>query len=212
MVRIISSTILLLAFGTTTAIQQTSTTKSESEDALRHRALYGDSQSERFDNVLLADDDIYGNGTWQWLDCGAPIWWTDLSPHANEIWDAFNEDHGLTSSILDEDPWGCHFPKVVVSGEQAEPSDVKEATPNPFNPIVTLRVIVEQQMDAEVAVYNQLGQHVRTLRENGVIVPGAYEFAWNGRSDEGVAVASGVYFLRSKMGDQLSTQKVTLLR
>ena len=54
MVRIISSTILLLAFGTTTAIQQTSTTKSESEDALRHRALYGDSQSERFDNVLLA--------------------------------------------------------------------------------------------------------------------------------------------------------------
>lgn len=68
--------------------------------------------------------------------------------------------------------------------------------PNPFNPATTLRFDVPasgQIAAVELVIYNALGQKIAVL-VNEKLAAGRYEVQWNGRSDAGAAVPSGVYF------------------
>lgn len=68
--------------------------------------------------------------------------------------------------------------------------------PNPFNPATTLRFDVPpsgQTAAVELVVYNTLGQKIAVL-VNEKLAAGRYEVQWNGRSDTGAVLPSGVYF------------------
>jgi hypothetical protein len=70
--------------------------------------------------------------------------------------------------------------------------------PNPFNGGTIIRFDAPEATDVELAVYNTLGQKVRTIFR-GRCVQGVNSFRWNdGRNDEGAAIASGVYVYRLK--------------
>ena len=63
----------------------------------------------------------------------------------------------------------------------------------------------------ELAIYNALGQRVRLLFA-GSLAAGTHRFVWNGRNDQGQALASGSYVYRMKTGDAAWTRSVLLLR
>ncbi len=71
--------------------------------------------------------------------------------------------------------------------------------PNPFNP--TTRIVFDigfsdgPDQRASVVIYNLLGQHVRTLYDDQAWI-GSHELVWSGLDQRGLAVASGVYFVR----------------
>jgi hypothetical protein len=44
------------------------------------------------------------------------------------------------------------------------------------------------------------------------VTAGNYETRWNGRDSNGLALASGVYFLRGRMGEVIAWQRMLLLR
>jgi hypothetical protein len=67
--------------------------------------------------------------------------------------------------------------------------------PNPFNPSTTVRFAIEKTAFTEVAVYNVIGQKVKTLAAE-VLAPGFYTTTWNSTDDNGQQVTTGVYFLR----------------
>ena len=67
--------------------------------------------------------------------------------------------------------------------------------PNPFNPTTNFEFEIRHQGVTDIAVYNMLGQKVSTLVSRE-LSPGTYSAAWNGKNDEGIAVTSGVYFVR----------------
>jgi len=71
---------------------------------------------------------------------------------------------------------------------------------------------VEAKANVTLAVYNLLGQHVKTLID-GPVDAGSSTLAWDATDDNGNGVASGVYFYRLVV-DQESTQtkKMLLLR
>ena len=46
----------------------------------------------------------------------------------------------------------------------------------------------------------------------GVRVPGSYLVAWDGRSEKGRLLASGLYLYRLKVGNQVATRKLLLVR
>ncbi|MCC7262050.1 MAG: carboxypeptidase regulatory-like domain-containing protein [Candidatus Latescibacteria bacterium] len=83
--------------------------------------------------------------------------------------------------------------------------------PNPFNPTTTIRFSLPQAGEAELAIYNLLGQRVATL-VRGVQEAGSHVLQWNGRDDQGRELASGVYFYRLQAGAQVETRKLLLLR
>lgn len=83
-----------------------------------------------------------------------------------------------------------------------------EAFPNPFSPNgdgvrdeVTITYVIDQPasfaepMKVQIAIYNLAGQKVRTLLE-GEQASGAYEITWDGKSDSGKTLPSGLYFYR----------------
>jgi hypothetical protein len=89
------------------------------------------------------------------------------------------------------------------------------ARPNPFNPATRLAFDVPGEAGGarhvELAVYDVNGRLVRRLLD-GMVETGHQAVAWDGRGQNGAALASGVYFARIQIGDFSATQKLTMLR
>jgi aminopeptidase N len=83
--------------------------------------------------------------------------------------------------------------------------------PNPFNPSTIIRYDIPRRTHAVVTITNILGQEVRRLVDD-VKEPGRQTTVWDGRNDDNLLMASGVYFVTLRAGDYLSTQKILLLR
>jgi FlgD Ig-like domain len=66
--------------------------------------------------------------------------------------------------------------------------------PNPFNPQTTIKFTSASAGKASVRIYNVAGALVRSIDAN--VGVGANEVRWNGKSSEGSALASGVYFYK----------------
>jgi len=73
--------------------------------------------------------------------------------------------------------------------------ELQQNYPNPFNPSTTVRFAIEKTAFADIAVYNVIGQKVKTLAAE-VLNPGFYTANWNGTDENGQSVTSGVYFVR----------------
>ncbi len=85
------------------------------------------------------------------------------------------------------------------------------AVPNPFNPQTTLRFELAKAGLVQLQVFDRSGRHVRTL-ENRSLAAGAHWAVWNGKDDQGRAVASGVYFLRLSGEGFQESQRVALVK
>ncbi len=99
------------------------------------------------------------------------------------------------------------------SGENVEIADFALAQnyPNPFNPVTTLQYDVPQDGHIELAIYNTLGQKVRSL-VSGFRPAGRHRFQWDSRNDAGAIVASGVYLYRLQAGSFVKTRKMLLVK
>jgi M6 family metalloprotease-like protein len=102
---------------------------------------------------------------------------------------------------------------LVEEGAGAKPLEfsLSPAYPNPFNPSTTLRFSLSQPGEAELSIYNLLGQKVAAL-VHGPQEAGAHTLVWDGRDDAGRELASGVYLYRLQAGAQVQTRKLLLLR
>ncbi len=83
--------------------------------------------------------------------------------------------------------------------------------PNPFNPETSIEYVVAKPGLVEVAVFNVMGAKVKTLVSD-YQAAGSYNVKWYGDSDNGVKVASGVYFYKMTAGDYTEIRKMTLLK
>ena len=83
--------------------------------------------------------------------------------------------------------------------------------PNPFNPTTEILVSLPQAADANLIVYNSVGQEVATLIDNR-LSPGEHVVQWDGTDQSGQQVATGVYYYRLAAGDYIETKKMMMLK
>ena len=83
--------------------------------------------------------------------------------------------------------------------------------PNPFNAETQLVYTLPMAGPVELAIYNVMGQRVRTLVQ-GVQAAGRYQIAWDGRSDSGSSPASGVYLSRLVSDQGVQVRRLLLLK
>ncbi len=85
--------------------------------------------------------------------------------------------------------------------------------PNPFNPTTTIAYTVKERGHVSLKVYNAAGQLVRTLVDDVQAPrPEGFSVEWDGQSDAGTAVASGVYFYRMVTKNFELTKKMVVLK
>ena len=83
--------------------------------------------------------------------------------------------------------------------------------PNPFNPTTEIAFSVPKQTAVKLVIYGLSGEAVATL-VNQTMSAGNYRVTWNGRTDDGRSVASGVYFFHLQAEGFVATKKMTLLK
>ncbi len=90
-------------------------------------------------------------------------------------------------------------------------NELAQNFPNPFNPTTTISFSLAQAADASLSIYDVRGALVKTLH-NGRKERGIHRIVWDGSSNSGQTVASGVYFYRLVAGSFTDTKKMTILK
>ena len=88
---------------------------------------------------------------------------------------------------------------------------VGTASPNPFNPTVTITFTLPERAWVNLSVFDAQGRLVKRLID-GEIAEGESRMRWDGADYNGQRVASGVYFYRLKAGKKVLTKKMVLLK
>ena len=83
--------------------------------------------------------------------------------------------------------------------------------PNPFNPSTSISFNIPNEVYTEVAIYNMMGQKVRTLH-NGNLQAGRHHIFFDGFDDNNLQLGSGVYFYRVTAGEFNATKKMMLVK
>lgn len=84
--------------------------------------------------------------------------------------------------------------------------------PNPFNPSTTIRYQLPRSSEVVLDIYNLLGQKIASLVD-GWQAAGEYRVQWNGRSERGAVVSSGIYLYRLKVdGGSVKSRRMILLK
>lgn len=86
------------------------------------------------------------------------------------------------------------------------------AFPNPFNPSVSVAFRVDRTAVTSARIYNILGQEIRELQAPESMEPGNYQLVWDGRDASGQVMASGRYFLRLAVGNEIHSFQLSLVR
>ena len=83
--------------------------------------------------------------------------------------------------------------------------------PNPFNPETVINFQLEHDMNVRIDIFNIKGQKVTTLL-NDFVSKGNHFINWNGKSNNGKSLSSGIYFYRFETNDKIEQRKMLLIK
>ncbi|MBN2601581.1 MAG: T9SS type A sorting domain-containing protein, partial [Candidatus Marinimicrobia bacterium] len=128
---------------------------------------------------------------------------TDANPGSLNRWGLIVDDVYI---IADRD-------FLAVDDALAVPDKFKllSAYPNPFNAIVNIPYSIPKTGEVSVCIYDILGREV--FRKNTAhSVPGYYSLTWNGKSNTGLVMTSGIYFINVQYENKSETSKIMFLK
>ncbi len=85
------------------------------------------------------------------------------------------------------------------------------SVPNPFRKSVTIRYNLPSKSKVKLMIYDASGRKVTTL-VNRTEEPGLKSITWNGSTDDGKEIASGVYFYRLETKEKSLVRKLVFTR
>lgn len=83
--------------------------------------------------------------------------------------------------------------------------------PNPFNPSTNIQYDLRRSTKITLKIYDNLGREVRTLVD-ATQPAGVHQIQWDGTSEGGIEVPSGLYLYYLKAGSSIQARKMVLLR
>jgi hypothetical protein len=124
-----------------------------------------------------------------------------VEPGKTYIYDVFAADGGERRSMFRTE-------RITVAPIETA---LMQNHPNPFNPTTTIRYDLAKKGHVSLVVYDVRGSVVRVLEDRS-IPAGSHEATWNGRDEQGLPVASGIYFYRLVAPGFRDTRKMVLLK
>jgi hypothetical protein len=109
-------------------------------------------------------------------------------------------------------PWAVALVDPTGAGQDLLlPSRIEQIVPNPFNPQTVITYTVARRGPVRLQLYDARGRQVRTLLA-GEQDAGRHRIVWDGRSDHGGPLPSGVYCCKLVAGEVTRLAKLTLVR
>lgn len=138
--------------------------------------------------------------------------------HTRALWH-FNESNGSIefhdAGGVDNVLIGCNGAHTVthvsLTPEIPQEYQLFQNYPNPFNPKTTIRYQLPKPTGVTLQIYNLMGELVTTLVDEYQST-GNYKTTWNGKNQNGLEVASGVYFYSLITDDFVISNKMVLAR
>ncbi|MFH1860155.1 MAG: carboxypeptidase regulatory-like domain-containing protein [bacterium] len=147
--------------------------------------------------------------------------------HARYI-EMYKAMDAMLNNISQSDAAGMPDLKCALHGfiEEASPSGILpeeigaaallQNYPNPFNPECWIPFELSEKVNVVIRIYNISGQLVRTLnigeKEMGVYTTQSRAAYWNGKSEDGEEISSGVYFYQMRAGNRVMTKRAVVLK
>ncbi|MEA2076931.1 MAG: T9SS type A sorting domain-containing protein [Candidatus Marinimicrobia bacterium] len=182
------------------------TTESETQNLgyiIKRAIRYSENDYSPYEVIASYQDDdrLYGAGTtteqniYSYYD-------EHVKPGVNYSY--ILEDVDYDGNVVSHGPVSIIIPDNLLF----ENTDFKLSSsfPNPFNPSFTIPFELLKAMDVKINMYDITGRQVMTI-VNGFFTPRQYQFRVN-TSD----LNSGIYFVRTMIGNEIITQKMTLLK
>jgi hypothetical protein len=124
---------------------------------------------------------------------------------------------GIRTEGVYFDNVGLHFVYTIAGVEPVDNvpvsarAAVNKVYPNPFNPSTTIEFSVPKPGPATVRIFDLQGRLVSTL-VNGALGAGVYRVRWNGKSDDGRELSSGVYFARLESSRSRASARLMMVK
>lgn len=83
--------------------------------------------------------------------------------------------------------------------------------PNPFNPQTTVHFSLANSERVRISIYDVTGARVRQLVDE-TMPSGQHQARWDGTSERGTGVTSGIYFVRMVAGSYTDVRKIVMLK
>jgi|GEM_PF-1028624 len=121
------------------------------------------------------------------------------------------------SNVILVDEHGNMFEPNVTEKLETSPSSrpaefsLAQNYPNPFNPETQISYALPEKCQVKLSVYNVRGQRVRVLVDE-FQAAGHQTVLWDGKNEDGQAVASGIYFYRLEAEAFSDTKSMVLLK
>lgn len=107
---------------------------------------------------------------------------------------------------------GGSSPKMVDASEISnQPIFSLTNYPNPFNPTTTIAYSLAIESEVSLGIFNISGQLLRRF-DFGPQKAGCYTVIWDGNSQQGEKVGSGIYFLELKAGEHRFVRRLSVLK
>ena len=81
--------------------------------------------------------------------------------------------------------------------------------PNPFTSSITIKTFIDKPQRVIAQIFNIYGELVNIITDN-YLETGNYSFIWDGTNINKQKVASGTYFLKIQMDNQIRTEKIIM--
>jgi len=145
-----------------------------------------------------------GSNTWQYIGTGAPLtlFWSVEAVPALGVMRFGTYGRGI---------WDFDTNAVTAVAEAPAAPFGLANYPNPFNPQTTLSFTLPAAGEARLVIVDAAGRALRHLHA-GSLPAGPQRLVWDGRSDSGRELPSGVYFARLISEGRVTSRRLTLLR
>jgi hypothetical protein len=163
---------------------------------------------------LIADTDRYRVDVYR-SQGGSPTLYKSLDYRAGESFRYFDGhvEPGKTYTyyLAVQDKDGRYQSNTSTVTLPAQDVVLDQNTPNPFNPVTTIRFTLPSAQHVTLSVYDTNGKLVNRLVDD-VRGVGKHTVEWNGTDQLGNKVGSGFYFYRIEAGDYRQSRKMLLLK
>ncbi len=184
------------------------------------RALYSPVSCYRYTGIsdsLLANVYMTSERSWDVMEDAAGVYSSNIQcmqyveSTGDLLWsvDTYTEP-AYTQPPTKLNVWDLFGCPLGVDDITALP-DLRQNFPNPFNPTTTISFGLTAPSRCTLTVYGVSGRRVATLVD-GTIGPGTHRVTWDGTTDAGTAVATGVYVYRLETELGTSERKMLLVK